>query len=67
MLVQVVAFNLDTYAKYRLDEAPDAATLKAFAEGIVSGVVKPHYKSEEVCFPSFSSGWTRLPAHSAPT
>ena len=46
--MQVVAFNLDTYAKYKLAGAPTAAALKAFAEGLLSGTVKPHYKSEEV-------------------
>ena len=46
--MQVVAFNLDTYAKYKLDGSLSSASLKAFSEGVVSGTVKPHYKSEEV-------------------
>ena len=48
---QVVAFNLDSYAKYNMESSLSVAGIKAFAQGLVAGTVKPHYKSEEVCLP----------------
>ena len=47
--MQVVAFNLDSYAKYNMESSLSVGGLKAFAQGLVAGTVKPHYKSEEAC------------------
>ena len=44
----MVAFNLDTYDKYKMAGMLTEDSLTAFSEGVISGTVKPHYKSEEV-------------------
>ncbi len=46
--MQVVAFNLDTYAKYHMAGSLSKSGLSDFARDLVAGIIKPHFKSEEV-------------------
>ncbi len=63
---QVVAFNLDTYAKYHLAGSLSKSGLSDFARDLVAGTVKPHYKSEEVWRPVRVLGVVRTVPSSCP-